>query len=108
MRNICARGRRCAIARVGAFVRLALHARALALHDMGQLVRQQLIAIFASRRELAAAEMHIVADGEGFGAERGCSLLGFATGSDPNVREVRAQARLHAGANVLGQRRTAA
>src|SRR5207247_4903160 len=57
---------------------LSLHARLLRLHRVRELVRDQLVALFGSRRKLARAEMHIATGRERARAELFRRLCRFA------------------------------
>src|SRR5439155_9979027 len=74
---------------------LALYAGALPLHHVRELVREQPIAFFRAGRELPAAEVHVVADGERPRAERARGRRRLAARAHLDVAEGRLELLLH-------------
>ncbi len=88
--------------------RLALQSPIRLLHHVRQLVGQQPVAGRRAGGILARPHVDILAVGEGLRAQLAVQVIGLAAGVDAHPAEVGAEARLHAGAHVVGQGAAAA
>src|SRR6185369_7030049 len=89
--------------RSGAGLGLLHHRAAVLLHDVGQLVGEELFASGASGVVLAATEEDVLAGGEGAGLQGVVEGVGFGVGVDTDAAEVGSEGGLHGGAHLFVQ-----
>jgi hypothetical protein len=82
--------------------------RSALLQHVRQLMREKALAIGAFRCIFPAGEHQVAAEREGLSVDCPGEVLGVGVGVDANAPEVGVEARLHVGADRLGQRLAAA